>query len=225
MLRTIILTFLTIASINTMKSFKLFLTEQNQVQCDINGICKVIKEYESAGNEEKILSVYKDSKGLDTVGHGHLVTKDSPKIFSELNISPDVLRGKSKLKPEEADKLLKRDVEVRVPQVKKLVPGLATYSPDLQAQITSEHFRGMLGKSPKTVALINKGEFEQAANEFLNAKDYRESVAQKTGIAGRMKNLSDALKKEAQLRKRQQSGSQTTQAPANSSTSQSAPSR
>ena len=70
-----------------MKTFKIFLTEQNQVQCDINGICKTIKEYESAGNEEKILSVYKDSKGFDTVGHGHLVTKESPKIFAELNIN------------------------------------------------------------------------------------------------------------------------------------------
>lgn len=208
-----------------MKSFKLFLSEQNQVECDINGICKVIKEYESAGNEEKILSIYKDSKGLDTIGHGHLVTKESPKIFSELNISPDVLTGKTKLTPEQADNLLKRDVTVRLPQVKKLVPKLNTYSPNLQAQITSEHFRGMLGKSPKTVALINKGEFEKAANEFLNAEDYRKSIEQKTGIANRMKNLSNALKKEAARQQPQNSSQQTTQGPANLSTSQNAPSR
>jgi hypothetical protein len=38
-----------------MKSFKQYLAEENQtVQCDINGICKVIKGYESARNEEKI---------------------------------------------------------------------------------------------------------------------------------------------------------------------------
>lgn len=211
-----------------MKSFKEFLLEMappiEKMECDINGICKVIKEYESAGNEEKILSVYKDSKGLPTIGHGHLVTKESPKIFSELNINPDVLSGKAKLTPEEADKLLKRDVQVRLPQVQKMVPSLSTYSPNLQAQITSEHFRGMLGKSPKAVSLINKGEFEQAATEFLNAKDYRDSLKEKTGIASRMEKLSDALKKEAQLRKRQQPGSQTTQVPVNSSTLQTAPS-
>ena len=61
----IIAGILTIASNNNMKSFQQFLIEgAQQVQCDINGICKVIKEYESAGNEQKILSVYKDSKGL-----------------------------------------------------------------------------------------------------------------------------------------------------------------
>lgn len=212
-----------------MKSFKEFLLEMPQPiekkECDINGICKVIKEYESAGNEEKILSVYKDSKGLPTIGHGHLVTKESPKIFSELNISPDVLAGKTKLTPEQADQLLKRDVQVRLPQVQKMIPNLATYSPNLQAQIASEHFRGMLGKSPKAVSLINKGEFEQAATEFLDAKDYRDSLQQKTGIAGRMEKLSNALKKEAQLRKRQQSGSQTNQVSLNSSTLQTEPSR
>ncbi len=104
-----------------MKSFREFLLEMSQPiekkECDINGICKVIKEYESAGNEEKILSVYKDSKGLPTIGHGHLVTKESPKIFSDLNISQDVLAGKAKLTPEQADQLLKRDVQVRLPQV------------------------------------------------------------------------------------------------------------
>jgi hypothetical protein len=83
------------------KSFKNFLIEMSQPtekkQCDINGICKIIKTYESAGNEQKILSVYKDSKGLNTIGHGHLVTNQSPKIFSELNINPDILKGKGKL--------------------------------------------------------------------------------------------------------------------------------
>ena len=157
MIKYIVLSFLIIASINTMKTFKIFLTEQNQVQCDINGICKTIKQYESAGNEKKILSVYKDSKGFDTVGHGHLVTKESPKIFAELNINPDVLTGKAKLTPEQADTLLKRDVSVRVPKVQKLVPNLGTYSPELQGELVSEYFRGMLPQSPKAVSLLNQG--------------------------------------------------------------------
>ena len=68
-----------------MKSFKQYLAEGNEnVQCDINGICKVIKGYESAGNEDKILGVYKDSKKLDTIGHGHLVTPQSEEIFKEV---------------------------------------------------------------------------------------------------------------------------------------------
>ena len=223
----IIAGILTIASNNNMKSFQQFLIEgSGQMQCDINGICKVIKEYESAGNEQKILSVYKDSKGLSTIGHGHLVTPKSSKIFSELNISPDILSGKGKLTPEQADKLLERDVNDRLPQVKKLVPKFGEYSPELQAQLTSEHFRGMLGKSPSAVKKLSAGDFSGAATEYLNAKDYRESIRDKTGIAPRMQKLADAIKTEPERqKKRQQSSLQTNQAPQSPSTSQTPPSR
>jgi hypothetical protein len=40
---------------------------------------------------------------------------------------------------------------------------------------------------------LNAGKFDEAGKEFLNASDYRNSVKQKTGIAGRMKALSDAM--------------------------------
>ena len=223
----IIAGILTIASNNNMKSFQQFLIEgSGQMQCDVNGICKVIKEYESAGNEQKILSVYKDSKGLDTVGHGHLVTAQSPKIFAELNISPDVLSGKAKLTPEQADKLLERDVKTRLPQVQKLVPNFNNYSSELQGQLASEQFRGMLGKSPSALKKLSAGDFSGASKEYLNAKDYRESVRDKTGIAPRMQKLADAIRTEPERqKKRQQSSQQTTQAPQSPSTSQKPPSR
>ena len=98
-----------------MKSFKTFFIESSQqTQCDINGICKVIKQYESGGNEDKILSVYQDSKGLDTIGHGHLITSDSPRIFAEVfpeqhkkdaNWGRNILEGKGSLTAEEVEKL------------------------------------------------------------------------------------------------------------------------
>ena len=188
-----------------MKNFKEYLIEQNQqIKCDINGICKVIRQYESAGNEKKILGVYKDSKGLPTIGHGHLVTKESPKIFSELNINPDVLTGKARLTPEQAEKLLQRDVQARLPIVKKLAPDFESYSPELQAELASETFRGMTGKSPKAMQHLRAGKYEDAANEYLNADEYRKSKAQKTGIAGRMENLANAIKKEGQRRAQSQ---------------------
>lgn len=206
----ILTSILSIANNTSMKSFKQYLTEesttQEQTQCDINGICKVVKQYESGGAGEKILSPYKDSKGLLTIGHGHLITKESPKIFGEVfseeqktnpNFGSDVLSGKTKLTMDQADKLLKRDVTARIPGVKKLVPKFDTFSPELQAELASEHFRGMLGKSPKAVQMINRGDFSGASSEYLNAQDYRESVKNKTGIAGRMKKLSDTLKTES----------------------------
>lgn len=186
-----------------MKSFKQYLTENQQIKCDINGICKVIREYESAGNEQKILGVYKDSKGLPTIGHGHLITKDSARIFGEVlpEETPEsiqqILSGKKKLKKEQTEKILVRDVTARLPIVKKLAPDFESYSPELQAELTSETFRGMTGKSPKAMEHLRAGRYEDAAKEYLNAKEYRESKAKGTGIAGRMENFANALRKEA----------------------------
>ena len=216
----IIAPLIVIANQNNMKTFKQFLNEQNQAQtvisqtkpaekkvCDINGICKILKVYESAGNEEKILSPYEDSKGFLTIGHGHLITNESPKIFQsvftqEHKTDPEfgskVLGGKQKLTPEQADALLKRDVELRIPKIEKLIPGFVNYSPKMQGELFSEYYRGMLGKSPKAVKMLNAGDLTGAASEFLNAREYRESIRDKTGIAKRMENLSNAMKEEAE---------------------------
>ena len=212
-MRTILLILL-LASINYMKTFKEYLTEQNQqIKCDINGICKVIRQYESAGNEEKILGVYKDSKGLPTIGHGHLVTKDSEKIFGEVfadehkkdpTFGKTVLSGKGRLTADQAEKLLQRDVQARLPIVKKLAPDFESYSPELQAELSSETFRGMTGKSPKAMEHLRAGRYEDAAKEYLNAKEYREAKAKKLGTAKRMENLAAAIRTEGSRRAQSQ---------------------
>jgi hypothetical protein len=177
---------------------------------------KKIRRYESGGNEKKVLSVYKDSKGLPTIGHGHLITKESPKIFGEVfaeeqksdpNFASSVLGGKKALTPEQADKLLQRDIKTRLPQVEKMLPNFKSYSPELQTELASEHFRGMLGKSPNTIKLINQGNFEKAASAFLDADEYKKSKIDKTGIAARMDNLSNMLKTESGRKKPQQPSS------------------
>lgn len=205
-----------------MKSFKTYLIENQatqQIKCDVNGVCKIIRGYESAGNEEKVLSVYKDSKGLDTIGHGHLVTPESEKIFTETfpeehkqdpNFGRNILRNKGRMTPEQADKLLERDVRVRLPIVKRLAPDFETYSPELQAELASETFRGMTGKSPKAMEHLRAGRYEEAAQEYLNADEYRKSKAKGTGIAARMENLANAIRREAQRSNRQQGSPEQT---------------
>lgn len=235
MRRRSILSFGLLATINPMKSFKIFLNEmappqQKQINCDINGICNRLIQDESAGNEEKILSVYKDSKGLDTLGHGHLVGPNSEKVLGQVIKDPNrvkkILSGKGKLTQGEATGVLKVDVESRLPQLVKMVPKFETYTPDLQINLASEHFRGMLGKSPNAVKKLNAGDYGGFATEYVNAKDYRESKKTGTGIYKRMDRLVNSAKTEAERqKKRQQSSQSTTQAPLNNSTSQTAPSR
>lgn len=209
-----------------MKSFKKFLSEmasERKINCDINGICDLIRADESAGNEEKILSVYKDSKGLDTIGHGHLVTPESESIFNQVfepeqkanpKFVSNVLSGKGKLTPAQADRLLVRDVSKRLPDVVKLVPNFEKMSTDLQANLASEHFRGMLGKSPNALKALNAGDYEGFASNYINAKDYRESKKSGTGIYKRMDRLAKSARTElARQRKTQGSSLSTTQAP------------
>jgi GH24 family phage-related lysozyme (muramidase) len=225
---------------NNMKSFKTFLLEMappqvKKINCDLNGICDVIRADESAGNEQKILSVYKDSKGLPTIGHGHLVTKESSKIFGEVfakeqkinpNFVSSVLSGKSKITPDQAERLLQRDVSNRLPEVVKLVPSFEKMTPQLQANLASEHFRGMLGKSPNALKALNAGDYEGFAKNYVDAKDYRESKQEDTGIYKRMDRLVDAAKTEvARQKKLQQSSKSTTPVPPNNSKPQTGISR
>lgn len=225
---------------NTMKSFKTFLSEMappaaKKIKCDINGICDVIRADESAGNEEKILAVYKDNKGLDTIGHGHLITKNSPKIFGEVfaqeqkenpNFTTEVLKGKRRITPQQAERLLRRDVEKRLPEVVKLVPKFESMSTELQANLASEHFRGMLGQSPNALTALNSGDYQGFARHYIDAKDYRESKAEDTGIYKRMDRLADAAKTEAARQKKlQQSSKSTTQVPPSNSKPQTGTSR
>lgn len=170
---------------------------------DLKAIRETIKADESAGAGDKIYSPYKDSKGLPTIGHGHLITKESPKIFGAVfaeehkkdnDFGAKVLGGKQRLTTEQADRLLDRDVTIRMPEVEKLVPKFSNFSPSLQASLASEHFRGMLGQSKKTLGLINQGKYVEASGEYLNAREYREAVQQKSGVAKRMQRLANELK-------------------------------
>jgi len=227
-----------------MKSFKQFLLEQSQsqqIKCDINGICKIIRKYESAGNEKKILSKYLDSKGLETIGHGHLITPESKQIFSDVfpaehKVDPDfgkkALDGLISLTPAQVETLFARDVQSKLPGVVKMIPEFESMTSELQGELVSEHFRGMLGKSPKAISLLNQGKYNEAANEYLNSTEYREAKGTKDtkpknpGLAPRMENLANAIRTEVQRRKeRQQSSQSTNQVPPNSSTSQTSPSR
>lgn len=51
-------------------------------------------------------------------------------------------------------------------------PAWDTYPEDLRAELVVMEYRGDLGISPKTVALINAGKWLEASEEFLDHHDY-----------------------------------------------------
>jgi hypothetical protein len=227
----IIAGILTIANNNNMKSFQQFLIEGSQkIQCDLDGICREVIQDESAGNEEKIKKVYKDSKGFPTIAHGHLIGPNSKnvlgKVIKDSNRVNKILAGQDAVTSDEAMGILKIDVEERLPKLKKLIPSFESQSPELQAKLYSEYHRGMLQQSPVSVQKFNKGDYEGFATNYVKAKDYTESKKAGTGIYKRMDRLVTAVRTEPERqKKRQQSSLQTNQAPQSPSTSQTPPSR
>ena len=118
---------------------------------------------------------------VPTIGHGHTGSYAKPG---------------AKMTPQEAGALLKNDINLREPELKRLMPAFNDFPPELQVPLASSHYRGSLGGSPKTLAHINAGEFEKAADEFLDNNEYRNAEARgRAGIRPRMERTSNALRK------------------------------
>ena len=111
--------------------------------------------------------------------------------------NPNVKKG-DKITLEQAQKNLAEDVEIRLEEIQDLIPNFSKFSSELQLALFSEYFRGSVRQSPKTVKLINQGNFAQAAAEFLDNDEYRNAVDRgRKGIRKRMKRVFNLLRRES----------------------------
>lgn len=121
-----------------------------------------------------------DTEEHYTIGYGHY--------------GSDVKKGTVLTEPE-ARELLRKDIEKRMPKIRKAIPNFDDLSDDLKVEIAQSWFRGGISGSPKAIKLINEGKFDEAAVEFLDNEEYR--TTELDGVKTRMEALADALKKEA----------------------------
>ena len=92
--------------------------------------------------------------------------------------------------------MLDEDIRPRIESLKEMLPEFDTYPESLQDALFSEHFRGSINDSPKTVKLIINHDFDEASKEYLRNKEYEQ--AEEKGIPGirpRMEKLSEELSK------------------------------
>lgn len=75
---------------------------------------------------------------------------------------------------EQADNFLKEDINIRLPEIKKAIPGFDKMPLEVRTNILGSWFRGSIKANHKTVTLINKGKFKEASKEFLNHTGYLE---------------------------------------------------
>jgi len=144
---------------------------------DIGGFKKIIKEAEGLS----LIPYQLPGEKHYTIGYGHY--------------GPDVLEHKqTKITKKRAEDLLDKDVKVRVKEIDKLIPNFKKFPKDVQSAIFSEYYRGSIRQSPNTVDLINAGEYDKAAEEFLKNKQYEDAEALGIpGIRPRMEAVRDAL--------------------------------
>jgi len=136
-------------------------------------------------NEEKFKdTAYRATKGEKylTIGYGHY----------NKNVKPN-----QKITKEDAENLLQKDISDRLVAIRKAIPSFDNLSTKLQVEIGQSWFRGGMSGSPKTITLINAGDFEAAAKEFLNNYEYKNARSLgRAGIIPRMNAVAAALKNE-----------------------------
>lgn len=141
-------------------------------------------------DEGKKSRLYKDTKGKWTIGYGHLI-----KTKSELK----KYKGKT-LSDKEINDLLDVDINSKVQIAQRLFAKFKEYSDDFKITILNGIFRGDLSGSPKTIELINKGLYKQAAKEYLDNDDYiaaSKPGAHDKGVAIRMYRNAQNIAKQA----------------------------
>ena len=143
-------------------------------------------------------SPYEDGK-YKSIGYGH--------NGADVNEWEESFGGqvRGQLDKEEATRLAAHDINIRLHQIRQAIPAFDSFSEELKDQIVDATYRGSLvGKgrsaSPRTVALLNAGDFKAASQEFLNYAEYRERKEKNSndGVVRRMESTSAAMLAEHQ---------------------------
>jgi len=135
------------------------------------------------GKEGLKLEAYKlPGEKYFTIGYGHN--------------GPDVKKG-MKITEEQAENFLEKDIQSKISLIEKKLPNFNEYSENLQKFVVDGFFRGDLSGSPKTLKLLKQGNFEEASQEFLRNEEYNEAVISGSGVASRMEDISEAMRKES----------------------------
>jgi len=157
---------------------------------EIETYVPLIKKYEGHGEE-----IY-DSKG-NVIAYKNYRLGDEEHITSGYGFYDKSNKENDSVTVEQAEKDLRKNIKIKLEGAKKGIKNFNNLSDNLKKHIVSSWYRGSLSGSPLTRELINAGEFEKAAKEFLNNAEYRAAVESGSGVAARMEAVAEALRNEA----------------------------
>lgn len=138
-------------------------------------------------SEGKRNKLYKDHKGNWTIGIGHLVKPQELQKFKGRVLSDN-----------EVQEIFNNDIKSKLNMIQsEFGDQFESFSDNLKIAILDGYFRGDLSGSPRTIKLLKAGQFKDAAIEYLNNAEYRQSKAQGTGVASRMERNAEVMATEA----------------------------
>jgi GH24 family phage-related lysozyme (muramidase) len=138
--------------------------------------------------EGKKDTVYKDSAGLPTIGIGHYLnnSQEDRQLFKALfgdTVNYDkVLNGQQKLTDDQIEKLFNMDVKIKEKLASKKISNFTSLPIYVKNAVINALYRGDIG--PKTIGLMNSGDWANATKEYLNHKNAKSGPSQ---IQRRMK--------------------------------------
>jgi GH24 family phage-related lysozyme (muramidase) len=145
----------------------------------IHKAASYIKKNEGVRNK-----IYRDSKGLLTIGIGHLVRPEEMALF----------KGKT-LTDDQVEALFKKDVDQKMVLIQRHFGSTFNSFPEaVKIAILDGYFRGDLSSSPNTRNLLKSGNFGAAAKEYLNNKEYRHALSTGSGVAARMQRNAELFR-------------------------------
>lgn len=144
---------------------------------------------------------YNDHKNNPTVGHGALIdstlngTLEKVFPYQSKDWRQKILTGNAELSRAQAHDLITHQARQKHDHIRDLIGHemFDSMHPELRMHLASEHFRGSIAGSPKTMKLIKMGDLKGASAEFLDSDEYRANTDNSVGE--RMKKLSELLAK------------------------------
>lgn len=153
-----------------------------------------IASSETSGDLYKYDRAYRDSKGLWTIGVGHLIGNGSDEDYKKSEFY------KKELSDKEIKNMYIKELYQQLKRVLRFFPELYTYDPKLQVAILDGFYRGDLSGSPTAIQLIKKGKYKQAADEYLDNDEYKAAqryiakYKKPHGVQKRMSNNAEVIR-------------------------------
>lgn len=139
------------------------------------------------------LHVYKDSKGIKTVGYGHNLEAGPGSWEKELGVSHnDLIKGKIDLTLDQAEKLYQHDMSIANKNVRKLVPNYDEMPADVKDILNDLSFNmglGTLSKFKNTLKAFKAKNWKLAAEGLEHSLWYSQTKSRAKTIVGVLKRV------------------------------------